>query len=63
MKTKTFTPAQMECFRRYVIVQKSNRYNMLTPAAVRATGMSKEEHFFVIENYDALAAAAKAVAA
>lgn len=60
---QTFTPEQIADFRAYVRVQESGRYNMLTPNAVRATGLGQDRHFFVIENYDALEKAAAKVAA
>ena len=58
--TTAFTPEQIDNFRAYVRVQKSNLFNMLTHAnrAMNAASLVKEEYFFVINNYDALSAAA-----
>lgn len=63
MKTTTaFTPQQITDFHAYVRVQKSNRFNMMTHArqAMSAAGLDKAEYFFVLENYEALQAAAEA---
>lgn len=56
-----FTLQQIEHFRAYKKVQKSNRYNMMEPAAVTATGLTDDEHLFVIENYAALRKAAQRI--
>lgn len=50
--THTPTEQQLKDFRAYVKVQESNRHNMLTAAAIQATGLGRERHLFVIENYD-----------
>lgn len=54
----TFTEVQLRQFRRYVKVQRSNRYNMLTPQAAQAAGLTREEMFFIMDNYDELERAA-----
>ena len=54
-----YTLAQMLNFKKYLAVQKSGRYNMFDPRARQATGLSREEYIFNIENYDALAKAYK----
>lgn len=57
-----FTQEQLSDFRRYVRVQKSNKYNMLSPSAVTATGLSYERYVFCIEHYDELAKQAEKTA-
>lgn len=57
MKPK-FTDQQIKNFRAYVKVQRSNRYNMITPQARRATGLERDDYVFVMENYEALEAQA-----
>jgi len=54
----TFTAQQIKNFRAFVKVQKSNRYNMLDPRAAQAAGLTADEMVFVMDNYDALEAAA-----
>jgi hypothetical protein len=51
---RTFTVKQLADFRRFRKLQRTGRYNMASPAAAAALGLTKEEHLFVIENYDAL---------
>lgn len=50
--TKTPTKQELKDFRAYVKVQRSNQYNMLTPAAMQATGLDRGRYQFVIINYD-----------
>ena len=38
----------------YVEVQKSGMHNMLSPDAVRAAGLDKEDYFLIIDNYEEL---------
>lgn len=52
--TKTFTTQQLYDFNAYVRVQESGRYNMLEPAALRATGLDKASYMFVLKNYSDL---------
>lgn len=52
--TKTFTTQQLHDFNAYVRVQESGRYNMLEPAALRATGLDKASYMFVLNNYSDL---------
>jgi hypothetical protein len=54
-----FTDEQIKAFRAYVKVQRSGRYNMLTPQAQRATGLAEKMYFFIMENYEALQKAAE----
>ena len=56
----TFTDQQLHDFKAYVRVQNSNCYNMLDPAALRATGLDKESYFFILKNYFDLFDASKA---
>lgn len=56
----TFTDQQLHDFKAYVRVQDSNRYNMLDPAALRATGLDKASYLFVLKNYSDLFDASKA---
>lgn len=55
----TFTEQQLKNFRLYVSVQTGRRFNMMDPRARQATGLSRDDYLFVIENYDALEAAAR----
>lgn len=57
--SQEFTPEQCRNFIDYERVQRSGRWNMLDPRARGATGMSKDEYFFVLENYLALQEAVK----
>ena len=54
MTAAPFTLEQLEHFKRYVNVQEKGKWNMLDPRAQRATGLTREQYLFVIENYDAL---------
>jgi hypothetical protein len=54
---KKFTPQHIADFKAYRRVQRSNRYNMLSQArqAATAAGLTREEYFFVLDNYEELA--------
>lgn len=54
MTENTFTETQLNNFKKYVKVQKAGRYNMFSSMAQQATGLSKEDYLFVIENYTEL---------
>jgi len=41
----------MKDFQTYVKVQSSGKYNMLDPMAIKATGLTKEKYFNIIQNY------------
>lgn len=43
-----------EEFKKYVQVQKSGLWNMFDPRAMKATGLSKDTYFSVMENYTKL---------
>jgi hypothetical protein len=51
-----FTEKQLEYFDRYVRVQKSGKFNMLTDSrrAQAAARLSRDAYWFVVENYSAL---------
>jgi len=53
---KTFSKRQIEIFNKYIVVQMSGRYNMITEADTVAAeiGCSKEEYLFTVNNYSAL---------
>jgi hypothetical protein len=50
-----FLPEHITNFKLYRDVQKSNRWNMLSPNAQRATGLERDDYLFVMEHYDELA--------
>jgi hypothetical protein len=52
-----FTPAQLKHWEQYERVRQSGRFNMFFPQARDAAGLTREEHSFVMKNYDALKAA------
>ena len=54
----SFTPQQLKDFAKYVRVQKSGQYNMFDPRARTATGLSRKQFLFVMDNYMGLQAAA-----
>ena len=51
-----FTTLQVSHFHAYKKVQKRGHFNMLDPRARQATGLSKEDYVFVINNYKGIAA-------
>ncbi len=38
-------------FEKYLELQRSGKYNMVSPEAREALGLSKEEHQYIIKNY------------
>lgn len=59
METKnTFTKSQINQFKSYESVRKSGHYNMFDSRARLASGLTKEEYLFVMENYRELKDAA-----
>lgn len=56
---ENFSPSQLKSFKAYVRVQNSGRFNMFDPKAQRASGLSNDDYFFVLENYSALRAASE----
>jgi hypothetical protein len=55
-----FTTGQLSDWRKYEKVRERGRYNMLTPQARRATGLSEERYSFVLTHYSELRDAALA---
>jgi hypothetical protein len=53
-KTTTFTKNQIEQYKSYEIVRKSGSYNMFDSRARLASGLTKDEYLFVMENYSEL---------
>ena len=51
---KQFTQKQLSDFQAYLKVQKRGKYNMFDPRAVGATGLTKDEYGFVMDNYGEL---------
>lgn len=49
-----FTPEQWADYRAYEAVRTRGKYNMFSPQAMRATGLTNEEYRFVMANYAAL---------
>jgi len=59
MKAQTlFTVDQIANFKAYRKVQMGGRYNMFDRRAIDATGLSKDEYMFVMNNYGQLETAA-----
>ncbi|QDP49182.1 MAG: hypothetical protein Unbinned2990contig1002_29 [Prokaryotic dsDNA virus sp.] len=46
---KDITRYEWECYRE---VQKSGLYNMLTPDAIRASGLDRDTYFDIVKNYN-----------
>ena len=46
---KDITRYEWECYRK---VQKGGLYNMLSPEAIRMSGLDKNTYFEIVENYD-----------
>ena len=51
MNKDDITKPQWEAYR---IIQKMGFYNMMSPEAVRDSGLSKDVYFAIIDNYDEL---------
>ena len=58
-----FTDEQISHFRAYERVRSGGRYNMWDFRAVIATGLTQEQYFFVMSNFDQLREQAQAVVA
>ena len=58
-----FTKKQINQFKSYERVRKGGHYNMFSSQARTATGLTKEEYLFVMENYSELKEASNACAA
>ena len=48
---KDITRYEWECYRE---VQKGGLYNMLSPDAVRLSGLDKDTYFAIVKNYNQL---------
>ena len=53
----TFTKKQLNNYKSYELIRKSGTYNMFSPQARLASGLSKDEYLFVMENYGDLKSA------
>ena len=49
-----FTTEQLLHFEAYEQVRESGKYNMFDPRAKQAAGLTRDQHIFVMENYNAL---------
>lgn len=49
-----FTPKQLLQFEAYEQVRESGEYNMFDYRAQLAAGLTKDQHLFVMTNYDSL---------
>lgn len=58
-----FTQKQLANFHKYVKVQQKGKYNMVSHAAGRATGLPTDEYLFVLNHFSALKKAAEIEAA
>lgn len=58
-----FTQAQIATWVAYEAVRERGRYNMYDPRALQATGLTRDEYVFVMDNFDALKQAATAMGA
>lgn len=47
-----FDDKTMRDFEKYLELQKSGEMNMISPQVQNRLGISKEEHMFIIKNYD-----------
>ena len=56
-----FTEEQVNHFRKYERVRRSGKYNMWDFRAVIATGLTQDQYFFVMSNFDQLREKAEAV--
>lgn len=43
-----------QCYFKYEKVRKSRLYNMFDKRAIKLTGLSKDDYFWVIKNYNKL---------
>jgi len=59
----SFTKRQINHFKSYEIIRRSGVYNMFSSQARLASGLTKDEYLFVMENYSDLKNASESVAA
>jgi hypothetical protein len=57
-----FTAKQLKDFKAYLKVQMGGRWNMFASQAQQATGLTRAEYIFVMENYSELKAEVDKVA-
>ena len=53
-ETVKFTQEQLNNFKAYRKVQMRGKYNMFDPRAIGATGLTRDEYGFVMDNYGEL---------
>jgi hypothetical protein len=53
-----FTAQQIQNYRNYEHIRAGGKYNMFDPRALAATGLSKDEYMFVMQNFSDLQEAA-----
>ena len=58
-----YTKRQIHHFRSYEMIRSSGVYNMFSAQARLASGLTKDEYTFVMENYTELKEASEAAAA
>jgi hypothetical protein len=58
-----YTDKEIKAFRAYESIRRAGLYNMFDARARLATGLTKEEYLFVMENYSELKEASEARAA
>lgn len=58
-KQEHFTLIQMLQFAAYEKVRSRGRYNMFDPAAMKSSGLDRDQYLFVMENFEALQAQSK----
>ena len=50
----THTQEQIAAWKKYERVRRGGKYNMFDGRAKRATGLSDEDYFYCLKNYDSL---------
>lgn len=63
MTTQTYTDQQLSDWKRYEKVRKGGKWNMFSPQARAATGLSSERYSFVMEHFSELKDAVEAKSA
>lgn len=53
-----FTAQQIQNYRNYEYVRAGGKYNMFDPRALAASGLTKDEYMFVLQNFGELQEAA-----
>lgn len=57
----TFTPKQLEHFRKYEEVRQTGKHSMFSPQAMQLVGVSRVEYTWILQNYAALKQATEQV--